>query len=150
MHATYVSITSARLPTYLRAKWKSLHRHYILISSIYPKPHAWHVYVSFTPATLQRYCITYVQSTYISRTPATTKVLYQVLAKWKSLHRTNVFIVALHPRPHAPDVHTCSSGSRKSKARPFLFSPRAVRPTRWMYSLGSSGGSNWIIQSTAE
>ena len=28
-------------------------------------------------------------------------------------------------------------------------SPRAVRPTRWMYSLGSSGGSNWMIQSTA-
>ena len=26
---------------------------------------------------------------------------------------------------------------------------RAVRPTRWMYSFGSSGGSNWMIQSTA-
>lgn len=26
---------------------------------------------------------------------------------------------------------------------------RAVRPTRWMYSFGSSGGSYWMIQSTA-
>ena len=27
--------------------------------------------------------------------------------------------------------------------------PRAVLPTRWIYSFGSSGGSYWIIQSTS-
>lgn len=66
-----------------------------------------------------------------------------------------------------------SSGRRMSKAWPAPPSPRAVRPTRWMYSyhqfkllyyelkykqsevimkkctFGSSGGSNWTIQSTA-
>lgn len=42
-----------------------------------------------------------------------------------------------------------SSGLRMSKAWPFPPSPRAVRPTRWMYSRGSSGGSNWTIQSTS-
>ena len=40
-----------------------------------------------------------------------------------------------------------SSGCSTSSARP-LPPARAVRPTRWMYSLGSSGGSYCTIQST--
>ena len=41
-----------------------------------------------------------------------------------------------------------SSGRRKSSALPVAASPRAVRPTRWMYDFGSSGGSYCTIQST--
>eukprot|EP01139_Manchomonas_bermudensis_P000891 Amastigsp_a1050_42.p4 type:complete len:122 gc:universal Amastigsp_a1050_42:437-802(+) len=41
-----------------------------------------------------------------------------------------------------------SVGMRKSSARPFL-PARAARPTRWMYSRGSSGASTWTIQSTS-
>lgn len=42
-----------------------------------------------------------------------------------------------------------SSGPKISSAWPLPPSPRAVRPTLWMYSLGSSGGSYCTIQSTA-
>ena len=42
-----------------------------------------------------------------------------------------------------------SSGRKISSAWPLPPSPRAVRPTLWMYSLGSSGGSYCTIQSTA-
>ena len=41
-----------------------------------------------------------------------------------------------------------SCGSRNSSALPFP-PARAVRPTRWMYDFGSSGGSYCTIQSTA-
>ena len=42
-----------------------------------------------------------------------------------------------------------SSGRKIRSAWPLPPSPRAVRPTLWMYSLGSSGGSYCTIQSTA-
>jgi hypothetical protein len=42
-----------------------------------------------------------------------------------------------------------SSGRNIRSACPLPPSPRAVRPTLWMYSLGSSGGSYCTIQSTA-
>lgn len=45
--------------------------------------------------------------------------------------------------------NSTSSGRRMSNAWPQMFSPRAVRPTRWMYSLVSFGGSYCTIQSTA-
>lgn len=41
-----------------------------------------------------------------------------------------------------------SSGLKINSACPVPVSPRAVRPTRWMYSRVSSGGSNCTIQST--
>lgn len=53
----------------------------------------------------------------------------------KSYHLDNLFYCKSMRKMNTP-------GLRMRRAWPFPPSPRAVRPTRWMYSFGSSGGSN--------